>query len=191
MLSQIYFLTLHFIFISKTLVLELIILPISCLGSKKKRREKQTWANEHSLLLICLTCVFFYHLVKNANDSQNDQSTYNPVSPDNEMETTFSVFTPEAEMVAANPLYESAGLTYQGGTTENGNPLSESASLTGIGSAGAIVNPLYESTYNLTGVGGAPAVTNPLYEATPTEEEMGGEDNYGASDDEDGGDAKL
>ncbi|KAL9987450.1 hypothetical protein ACROYT_G001763 [Oculina patagonica] len=170
--------------ISVCSALVIVLFVVSCGIKRYKKKSKRT------ITKMRRKETEMSHL-KNANDSQNDQSTYNPVSPDNEMETTFSVFTPEAEMVAANPLYESAGLTYQGGTKENGNPLSESASLTGMGSAGAIVNPLYESTYNLTGVGGAPAVTNPLYEATPTEEEMGGEDNYGASDDEDGGDAKL
>lgn len=113
-----------------------------------------------------------------------------PNSSDNEMETTFSTFKPEGEMVAANPVYESAGLAEQGGAKEASNPLYESVSLTGMSGAGLVVNPLYESSYSLTGVGGEQAATNLGYEPTPTEEEMRGEENYGASDDEDGGKAK-
>ena len=133
--------------------------------------------------------------MKSANDNQHDQSMHDPASPDssdNEMEKTFLMFTPDAEMVTANPLYGSAGLTEQGGAKVASNLLYESAGPAGMGGAGAVVNPLYESTYSLTGVGGGQAATNLGYEPTPNEEQMRGEENYGAaSDDEGGGSEKL
>lgn len=117
-----------------------------------------------------------------------------PASPegsDNEMETTFTTFKPETTMVSANPLYDSTGLTGRPCTIGTSNPLYESIGSTEMGSAGAVVNHLYESTISLTGVNGAPVAVSPLFQSTPTEEEMRGEENYGASGDEDGGDDKF
>ena len=121
----------------------------------------------------------------------DDLDPASPESSDNEMETTFSTFKPETKMVSANPLYDSARLAGLPGTKGASNPLYESSSPAGRGGAGAVVNPLYESTYSLTGVGGAPLATNPLFQPTPTEKEIRGEENYGASGDEDGGDEEL
>lgn len=128
--------------------------------------------------------------MKKAEDDDHDESMHGPASThnsDNEMETSFTTFQPK---VAANPLYESAGRTGQGAATGLSNPLYEPTSVAGMGGANSIENPLYESTFSLTGVGGAQVATNPLYEPMPTEEELLGEVNHGASDDEDGDDAK-
>ena len=120
------------------------------------------------------------------NDGLNLAS---PESSDNEMETTFTTFKPET-MVSANPLYDSASSTGLPGPVGASNPLYEPSSSSEMGGADAVVNHLYESTISLTGVGGVPVATNPLFQPTPTEEEMK-VDNYGASGDEDGGDAKI
>ena len=66
----------------------------------------------------------------------------------------------------------------------------ETSSSPELRGAGGVVNYLYESTASVTGLGGAPVATNPLFQPTPTEEEMR-EENYGASSDEDGGDATF
>ena len=127
--------------------------------------------------------LFVYYPVRNTGDNQHDQSFYNVASPDSsdsEMETTFSTSKPEAEMVEANPLYESAGFTEQSGAKGASNLLYELVSLTEMDGAGAKANP-----------GVSRVNANPLYERAPAEEEMRGEENYGASGDEDGGDEKL
>lgn len=94
-------------------------------------------------------------------------------------------------MVSANPLYDSASLTGRPGPIGASNPLYESSSSSEMGGVGAVVNHLYESTASVTGDGGAPVATNPLFQPTPTEKEKRGKENYGASGDEDGGEATF
>ena len=152
--------------------------------------------------------------MKSADDDPNDQSRHSAATPDSsdsEMETAFSTFTTEAEMAVVKPVFESAGPTQQSGAKTVSDPLYESASLTGIGDVvGAVVNPvyecaglteqggsesasnaLYESTHSLTEVSCAQAATIQQYEPTTNEKKMRGEENYGASYDEDGDDVRF